>query len=149
MSWISATSKVICGAVHRLALPVTFALLVNSPQLLSAQPVASVSPTSLVFAAQVVGTSSGEQRVAVSNTGTAAMTVTSMTTTGDYAVTTNYCNNGVQSNSHCDIYVTFTPTAAGTRSGVLTIAHSAPGSPLTVSLSGTGTTPSGPIASVS
>ncbi len=39
----------------------------------------------------------------------------------------------------CTVSVTFAPTAAGSASGTLSVNSSAPGSPLTVALSGTGT----------
>jgi hypothetical protein len=44
--------------------------------------------------------------------------------------------------SGCAISVVFTPTASGNRTSALTIVDTAPGSPHTVNLSGTGTNPS-------
>src|SRR5208283_754222 len=43
--------------------------------------------------------------------------------------------------SSCAVTVTFTPTALGSRSGALTIADNASGSPQSAALTGTGTAP--------
>jgi hypothetical protein len=50
----------------------------------------------------------------------------------------NTCGASLAAGASCTISVTFRPTTAGTRTGAVTIASSAPGSPTTVSLSGTG-----------
>ena len=73
----------------------------------------------------------------VMNVGSAALTVTSVTASGDFTQTNN-CNTSVLQNEDCTIVLTFSPTAAGTRTGSLTITSNAPGSPQTVSLTGVG-----------
>lgn len=98
----------------------------------------TVSPASLVFGNQAVGTTSAEQVVALSNTGTGALTINSIARSGDFAQT-NDCSTGVAAGASCTINVTFTPTATGARNGAITINDNAPGSPHTVGLSGTGT----------
>ena len=103
-------------------------------------PVASVSPTSLTFASQTTGTTSAAQTVTLSNTGNAALTITSIAASGDF-VETNTCGSSVAAGANCAISVTFTPTASGTRTGTLSITDNASGSPQTVSLTGTGTAP--------
>jgi hypothetical protein len=55
---------------------------------------------------------------------------------------TNACGSSLAAGASCTASVTFTPTASGSASGSLSVASSAPGSPLTVSLSGTGVTSS-------
>lgn len=105
-----------------------------------AAPVASVTPTSLTFTGQLVTTTSTAQTVTVKNTGGAALTFAAqaISTTGDFSQT-NTCNGtSLAANATCTISVTFTPTTSGTRSGTVSIADNAAGTPQTVTLTGTG-----------
>jgi hypothetical protein len=104
------------------------------------QPVVSLSPTSLAFANQQVGTTSSVQTVTLSNTGSAALNISSIATTGDYAQTNN-CGASLGAGASCNINVNFTPTASGTRTGTLSVTDNATGSPQTVALSGSGIAP--------
>ena len=71
----------------------------GSPQTVSltgtgTAPVASLSPSSLTFASQAVGTTSAAQTVTLNNTGNAALTITSIALTGTNAsdfAQTNTC----------------------------------------------------------
>ncbi len=110
-------------------------------------PVASASPSSLSFGNQPVGTVSSPQVVTLSNTGNATLSVSSIAASGDFAQTNN-CGSSVAAGAHCTIDVTFAPTTSGTRSGTLSLADNAPGSPQSVSLSGSGIL-SAPTVSVS
>jgi Abnormal spindle-like microcephaly-assoc'd, ASPM-SPD-2-Hydin/Cep192 domain 4/Beta-propeller repeat len=104
--------------------------------------VVSLSPTSLTFSSQALGTTSAAQTVTLSNTGNATLSLTSITASGDFAET-NTCPASLAAGNpapSCTISVTFKPTASGTRTGTLTITDNASGSPQTVSLTGTGTT---------
>src|SRR5258706_541444 len=112
-----------------------------------AAPTASLSPTSLTFASQNVGSTSAAQTITLSNGGTASLAITSITASGDYAQT-NTCGSSLAASANCIISVTFTPTAAGTRTGTVTVTDNAAGSPQTASLTGTGTTV-GPSAALS
>src|SRR2546429_3031385 len=103
-------------------------------------PVASLSPTSLTFASQSVGTTSAAQTVTLSNTGTATLTISSIVASGDFAETDN-CGGSLASGGNCSISVTFTPTASGTRTGSSSVTDNASGSPQTVGLTGTGAAP--------
>jgi hypothetical protein len=100
-------------------------------------PTASLNPTSLTFGNQNVGTTSAAQNITLSNSGTASLSITSIATSGDFAQT-NTCGTSLAAGTNCSISVTFTPTAAGTRTGTLTVTDNAPGSPQTASLTGTG-----------
>ena len=111
-------------------------------------PVASVSPSSLNFGSVAVGSTSPPQTVTLKNTGTATLNLTSIAASGDYAQS-NVCGSSLSPGGSCTISVTFTPTAAGTRTGSLSISDNAPGSPQTVSLTGSGGSTSGPVASLS
>lgn len=103
----------------------------------------SISPSSLslTFATQTVGTPSNAQAIIVTNTGTAAITFSSISITGanagDYGQT-NTCGASLAVNSSCSILVTFMPTTSGTRTANVSIADNVAGSPQTVTLSGTG-----------
>jgi probable HAF family extracellular repeat protein len=98
-----------------------------------------VSPTSLAFGKQAVNTTSASKRISLLNKGEARMTIREFLITGDFQIQTNYCMNGVQPGTHCDLYITFTPTLAGPRGGTLTFVGNAWNSPQSASLSGVGT----------
>ena len=103
---------------------------------------ASLSPTSLAFGNQSVGTTSAAQTLTLSNTGSAALSITSLALTGTNAsdfAQTNTCGSSVAASANCTISVTFKPSASGSRTASVRITDNASGSPQTVSLSGTGT----------
>src|SRR5439155_1098217 len=112
-------------------------------------PVASLSPTSLTFPSQTVGTTSAAQAVNLSNSGSAALSITSIaitgTNSGDFAQNNNcpLSPSTLAAGAKCTINATFTPSATGTRSATLTVSDNATGSPQTVALSGTGITGGG------
>src|SRR5271170_2834399 len=96
-----------------------------------------MSPTTLTFTSQPTGSTSATQTLAITNSGTAALAITSVVASGDFAET-NTCGISLAASANCAISVTFTPTAAGTRNGSLTITDNAGNSPQTVVLNGTG-----------
>ncbi|MEZ0108294.1 hypothetical protein ABH920_002292 [Catenulispora sp. EB89] len=100
-------------------------------------PSIATSTTNLSFGNQTVNTSSGAQAVTVSNSGTGAAAISSITTSGDFGQTST-CGSTLAAGASCTVNVTFTPTATGSRTGTLSIASNAPGSPATVALTGTG-----------
>ncbi len=95
-----------------------------------------VTSSSLSFSSVQVG-SSASQSLTVSNTGNAAASINGLQITGDYTQINN-CPSLISGGANCTITVVFTPTAAGTRSGVLTLTSGAQSTQQTVSLSGTG-----------
>ncbi|TVZ07486.1 choice-of-anchor D domain-containing protein [Trebonia kvetii] len=99
-------------------------------------PVLNAAPGSLSFAGTVVGTSAATQTVTVTNSGTAAATVSGVAVTGDFSQTSNCTSIAV--GGSCTVTVTFTPTAAGSRTGTLTVTSNANNSPVTVALTGSG-----------
>ncbi len=118
------------------------AQIIVNPTVVAAGTI-TLTPTSLIFLSQMVDSSSSAQSVVLSNTGSAALNppTTSITgaNSGDFA-TTNNCQSGVNGGNSCSIQVTFTPTAAGTRTATLSVTDSNAGnSPQTVALSGSGT----------
>jgi hypothetical protein len=96
---------------------------------------ATLSPASLAFSSQPVGTSSSAQAVTITNTGNVTLTIGSIGISGDFAEI-NSCPATLASNSSCTISVNFAPTVAGTRNGTLSITDNAQGNPQTVNLSG-------------
>ncbi|MEU9446814.1 discoidin domain-containing protein [Streptomyces sp. NPDC048304] len=103
----------------------------------------TASPSALSFGSQADGTTSAAQTVTVSNPTGSSASVSSISTSGDFAQTNN-CGSSIAANGSCTVSVTFRPTATGTRTGTLTV--DAGGTTNTVSLSGTGTA-AGPVLS--
>jgi hypothetical protein len=100
--------------------------------------VLSLTPPSLTFPSQYVGTSGLPQNVSLQNTGNTALTISNVTVSpSDYAETSG-CTSSLAPGVSCTIAVFFDPTASGTRTGTLTVTDNAPGSPHTVALTGTG-----------
>jgi phospholipase C len=108
------------------------------PLILPAQACPVASTTVVPFGNQVVGKASGMNLVIVTNYGTAPMTVSQVSTTGNFAAM-NSCPPSLDAGASCNLGVTFTPTAKGTRTGTLTITDSDASSPQEVALTGTGT----------
>jgi hypothetical protein len=105
---------------------------------------ATVGPGSLTFSSQTVGNTSAAQSVALTNTGTGTLAISSIATTGDFAQTNN-CGSSLAPGAMCAIAVTFTPTTSGDRPGSLTITDNATAGPQQVTLDGTGATAAPPL----
>ncbi len=97
--------------------------------------IGAVSPTSLSFGKRTVGTRSPIKTVTLKNTGTAALNVTSVSTTPGFSQT-NSCTAALLPGTSCGISVKFAPTVVGTITGSLTINDNASNTPQVVSLSG-------------
>lgn len=95
-------------------------------------------PNELQFAAQAVGTTSPAKTLTLENTGTTALTMGTISITGDFAISKTTCNTSVAAGGKCQISVTFTPTQTGTRTGNLNILDSDALSPQMPKLTGTG-----------
>lgn len=100
-------------------------------------PAVTLSPAALTFSSQAVGSTSGAQTVALTNTGNAVLNLTSITASGDFSET-NTCGTSVAAGSSCTISVTFAPTTGGALTGTITITDNANNSPQTIALSGSG-----------
>jgi hypothetical protein len=101
-----------------------------------------ISPTSLTFATQALGTNSVSQSVTLTNTAPNFIAISSITFGGsnptDFSQK-NTCGTGLAGNSSCTINTTFTPKSINKRSATLSVSNSASATPLTVTLLGTGT----------
>ena len=99
---------------------------------------ATLSPNTITFPNQYVGTSGLPQTVTLTNTGTAALTIASVTSSpSDFGVL-NSCGSSVAPGASCSIGVFFDPATSGARTGTVTITDNAADSPQSVTLSGTG-----------
>jgi len=99
---------------------------------------AAAIPPSLVFPSQVFNTPSGPLTVTLENTGSLALTPTSIAMSGNFSEADNCVNATVAAGASCAIQVTFTPQAAGPLSGEMTIYANVYGGQLTVDFTGTG-----------
>ena len=100
-------------------------------------PVVTISPTSLSFSSQGLGSTSPAQTVTLTNSTASALSIASVATTGDFAETNN-CGASLAASGNCAITVVFKPTAAGSRTGSLVVTGNGAGSPRSVALTGTG-----------
>jgi hypothetical protein len=100
-----------------------------------------VSPNSLSFGNEAVGTTSPARTVTLKNTSTATLDISSITPSGDFAISANTCGATVAGKKSCKVSITFTPMALGKLTGTLTFTDNAANSPQTVRLSGTGVDP--------
>ena len=97
----------------------------------------SVRPASLSFATEGVGSTSAAQAVSLSNPGSGALALTSITASSGFVQSSN-CPSSLGAGAGCTISVTFTPAAPGPIKGSVTIVAGA-GGPQTVLLGGVGT----------
>ena len=121
----------------------------NSPQTVSLTGTGTagttsvtLSPTSLTFSNQIVGSSSTTQAVTLTNGGTAPLSIISIAVTGANSgdfTQTDTCGSSVAASGSCTISVTFKPSATGARSASVTVTDNAANSPQTVPLTGSGT----------
>jgi len=116
----------------------------GSPQMLALSgtgtaPAVKLAPTSLTFGTQLIGTTSPAQTVMLTNSGTEALTITSIGISGSF-LQTNTCGTTVSIGASCTITVTFTPPVIHKQTGAVTITDNAFDSPQQmVPLTGTGT----------
>lgn len=100
-------------------------------------PAAALNPALISFPAQAVGTSSTPQSVTIFDMGSAPLTVSNATVTGDFSIQNN-CTTVSPAGGTCTIDVTFSPMSTATENGTLTITDNSAGSPRMVQLIGQG-----------
>jgi hypothetical protein len=108
--------------------------LTNTP------PDLTLTPPSLNFGNQLIGTTSATKVVTLKNTGSATLNVGTLTITTPYKFISNTCNGkALAPAANCTFKVAFAPTATGATTGkTVTIPSNATTSPNQVTLSGTG-----------
>jgi hypothetical protein len=103
--------------------------------------VVSLSPKSLQFGSQGVGTKSSPMQISLLNDSKTALQVTGVKLSGadpgDFT-STNNCGSEVPPESSCTIYVTFKPLRKGTRNASVSVSDNGGSSPQMVPVSGTG-----------
>jgi hypothetical protein len=144
---VSVTFKPTAGGPRNAQLRITDDAL-GSPQavtLTGGGAGASVSPASLIFGSQPVGSSSSPLAVTLTNLGATPIHVWGTaivgTNSGDFS-RVNSCPvppATLGGGAYCTISVQFTPAGIGTRKASLMISHDGGASPSSVPLSGTGT----------
>src|SRR3954447_3356583 len=138
-AWLRVALALGVGAAAAVALcvPLGSAAPASGPQV-------TLSPTSLNFADQPVGTRSGAQGFTITNVGDAPLTISTFRITGPDAA--EFGGGGdcpvspgsLPAGTSCSYYVSFAPDSAGTKSATLAIGDDAPDTPQTVALSGNG-----------
>lgn len=98
---------------------------------------ATVSPANVNFAGIVVGDTSRDAYITLTNNQSDALAINTISITGAFTQRNN-CGAALGPSQSCTLLVSFTPAAIGVHGGVLTISHSAANSPHTVTLAGTG-----------
>jgi sugar lactone lactonase YvrE len=101
-------------------------------------PGVAVTPASLSFPSQVVGTTSTARTITLQSTGTGPLQVASITAAAPFSQTSN-CIGAIAPGASCTIQVTFAPVVVGSATGSVTITDNA--GTQTVSLSGNGSAP--------
>jgi hypothetical protein len=110
----------------------------------TSSPAVTLTPSSLTFAAQDLGTTSAPQSINVANTGNASLFINSAQVKGanplDFTAVSDGCSGlTLAAGASCTMSITFKPTNTGTRSATLIVTDNAPNSPQTASITGTGT----------
>jgi phospholipase C len=98
-----------------------------------------LSTPGLSFGRQVVLTSGAPQSITMTNSGSGAISISSIAATAPFSQTNN-CAGSLPAAQTCQVNVTFSPTSAGTIFGTLTITDSDATSPQVVTLTGVGST---------
>ena len=104
-------------------------------------PIVTPTPLSLAFSPQLASTTSATKVVSFKNTSSAAVSIHSLSATGNFAIAATNCGSTLASGATCKATVTFTPSVGGVFTGSLAMSDSALDSPQTVALSGTGVLP--------
>ena len=110
---------------------------------ISTPPAVTFVPASLNFGNVTGATTSPVRIVTVTPIGNAAVDISSIIISGDFALETTatscpYGGGTISPGLNCTINVSFTPTATGPLNGNLAITYNGVGSPLTIPLAGTG-----------
>jgi len=108
----------------------------------AATPTVTLTPASIAFPNTIVGTTSDAQIVTLKNTGTVAVTITSIAMGGTNATSfpeLGTCGASLAAGASCSLYIAFDPASAAALTGTLSVTDNATGSPQKVTLTGTGT----------
>ena len=87
-------------------------------------PVVSVSPTSLTFSSQAIGSMSAARTIVIKNSGLGALRISAILITGAHSAefsSTNDCSASIDRNGACTVSIKFSPSLTGSRSATLEI----------------------------
>ena len=102
--------------------------------------VVTFSPTTpLTFPAELLGTTGTPLTATLTNNGTSALTVSSVSYSGKPFQAQSNCKGSIAPGGNCTITATFTAETAGVTTGTVTLRDSASSKPQVVELMGTGT----------
>jgi hypothetical protein len=127
------------GAVSIATSLTNFPLVVNLTGM-GAQSHLQTTPAALSFPATIVGSPS-KLTLSIANTGNAPVSGITLTSTGDYTITTPCSSTILAAGASCAVTLTFTPSTPGIRTGSLTITSSDPNSPLSIPITGSALAP--------
>jgi len=102
----------------------------------------TLSPTSLAFSSEAVGSSTASKAVTLTNPGSSTLSISSIAITGTNATSfllTNGCGSTLAAGAHCTMSVVFHPATTGALTAAITITDNGGNSPQSVPLTGTGT----------
>ena len=130
------------------------AVALNGTGTLTPEPGIALDATEVDMGSQPVAATSTARTVTLTNTGGAALALSSLTVTGLDAgdfVLGGTCTAGssVASRATCTVTVALRPATLGAKTGTLSIASNAPGSPATLALRGTAVRTPAPLVSLS
>ncbi len=138
------------SSVLRLAASAIATLALGVSALAQTAPILTLNTPNPIqdFGRLNTGTLSANKIITVSNSGTASLTISSVTLTGvnpgDYTLVSNTCVTTLSPNATCTATVRFNPLAVGTRTARISLTDNAAGSPHRVLLTGVGLNPSLP-----
>jgi hypothetical protein len=98
----------------------------------------SLSPASVAFGSQKVGTQSAPQNITLSNVGTGPLGITSIALSPTFFTQQSNCGSSLAAGASCTIAIRFAPNLEGMLIGSLTVESDGAANPQTASLSGTG-----------
>ena len=103
-------------------------------------PAVTLTPTSLTYASQTVGTTSAPKTITVKNSGGANLFINSAATHSlDFTTSDDQCSGlTLPPGGTCVMSFTFSPTQNGTRTTTFQVTDNAPNSPQSATLTGTG-----------
>lgn len=100
---------------------------------------ATLTPATAAYGNVIVGSTSSVQGFIWTNTSAIPLTISKVSTTGNFAVSASTCSGSVPAGGFCVVSVTFTPAALGALTGTVTVTSSASANPtLSSTLSGRG-----------
>jgi hypothetical protein len=102
------------------------------------KPGIAIVPASVNFGNQALSVRSAAKTVTVINAGSASLTITEITTSGDFLETDDCIGTLSGGGGYCTISITFTPSALGLATEEISLTDNAPDSPHTITVTGTG-----------